>query len=260
MESRQRDIRRRSTENLRQALPRCWTARPGSLPLTESHGLTSIVPGQLLRSASHLRLKRQITRALNGSHEFRQILLLRFYERDTLLLQTQCVVEKSADVLLVCLISSGHFRAELPPGLALLHHELILLRREPRIRLRELGELGIGETEPLLRHLGGLFAEALLERGAIRVGRCGNRLGSGRGCRKKQRHRAKEEGSSPHLDPWSSPSPLSTEIAGPGSVAGSASKLFMSFMSWRRLLSLSASTLVARARACACGGSMLTRG
>jgi hypothetical protein len=116
--------------------------------------LIGIVAGELLRAAPDLRLKGQITRALNGRQESREILLLGLDECDALLLQTEGIVEKCAHVLLVRLVSGRHFHPELAPRLALLHDELILLWGEPRIRLRELGELRIGETEPLLRHLG----------------------------------------------------------------------------------------------------------
>lgn len=206
-------------------------ARSSSLPLTESLTLSCIVTGELLRTPSDLSLKRQVARALDGSKESRQILLLRLDERDALFLQTHCIIEQRTHVLLVRLISGGHLNSQLAPRLSLLHHQLILLRGEPRIRLRELGELRIGETEPLLRHPGGLLAESLLQRRAIRVCRRGHWLRLDCGCRNKQRESGKSETSSHHFDPWSRLSPLSTEIAGPGSVAGSASKLFMSSIS-----------------------------
>jgi len=202
-----------------------------SLPPTESLALSGVVASELLRSSSDLRLKRQIACALDGSQESRQILLLRFDERDPLLLQAQRVVEKSTHVLLVRLISSRHLHSELASRFPLLHHELILLWSEPRIGLRELCKLRISETEPLLGHLGRLLTKALLQRGAIRVSRSSNWLRSDRGRCKEQRDCGKSETSFDHLDHWSRLSLLSTEIAGPGSVAGRASKLFMSFIS-----------------------------
>ena len=103
--------------------------------LTKSLTLDGAVAGKLLRAPSYLCLKRQVSRALNRGEECREFLLLRFDERDTLLLKTQRIVQKSTHVLLIGLISGGHLHSELLSRLALPHHQLILLWREPRIGL-----------------------------------------------------------------------------------------------------------------------------
>jgi hypothetical protein len=161
------------------------------LPLAESLTLNGIVPDKLLRAPSHLRLKRQVSRALNRSEEPRQILLLRLDECYTLLLETQRIVQKSAHVLLVGLISGGHLHSELSSRFALPRHELILLRREPRVGLSQLRELRVGEAQLLLRYLGRLLAEALLQRRTIRVSGTGRRLSIERSRDEKQRESGK---------------------------------------------------------------------
>jgi hypothetical protein len=110
--------------------------RSASLPLVEPLTASRVIARELLRAPPDLRLKRQVTRALDGSEESRQILLLRLNESDALLLQTHCIVEKSTHVLLVRLISGHHLHSKLAPRRALLRDELILLRGKPRIGLR----------------------------------------------------------------------------------------------------------------------------
>jgi hypothetical protein len=128
--------------------------RSSALPLPESLSFGGIISGELLRSAPDLRLEREVAGALNWSKKSRQVLLLRLHQCDALFLQTQRVVQQRTHVLLVRLISGGHLNSQHTPGLSLLHHELILLWGESSIGLGKLRELRVGETEPLLRHLG----------------------------------------------------------------------------------------------------------
>jgi len=204
-----------------------------------------------------LRLKPDVARALYRSKKPGEILLLGLDQRDALLLQTHSVVEQVTHVLLVGLIPGGHFQSKLTPGIALLHHQLIELWGVSRARFLELCQLRVGEAQLLLGNLGGPLAELPLECSPVRARRgLGHRLRAERHRREQQRERCKSSQSFHHLELWSRLSPLSTEITGSGSVVGSASKLSISFMSCRRLLSLRPSTPVAMARECVCGAAL----
>ena len=128
----------------------------------EPFSLAGVLPCQLLRAHPELRLEGDIAGALRRSQEPREILLLRFHQGDTLLLQAHRVVEEIADVLLVSLVPARHLHAKLPPRIALLRYELVHLRREARVRLLQLRELSISESKLLLRKLRRLRSELLL--------------------------------------------------------------------------------------------------
>jgi hypothetical protein len=117
---------------------------------------------QLLRPAPQLLLKRYIPRALHGSHESREILLLRLDDSDALFLQPQRRIQEVADVLLTGLLRR-ELHPQLPAGLAFLSRQLSELRSKSRVRLGELRHLCIGQSNPCLGELGYAFAELLLE-------------------------------------------------------------------------------------------------
>jgi hypothetical protein len=145
---------------------------------SEAFSLAAILPGQLLSAHSELGLERDVAGTLCRRQESREILLLSFDEGDALLLQAHRVVEEIAYVLLVRLVPARHFRAKLVPRFALLRDQLVHLRREPRVRLLQLCELGIGKSKLLLRERRRLGAELLLESGTPGIRRRGDGLAS----------------------------------------------------------------------------------
>jgi hypothetical protein len=122
--------------------------------------------GELLRALPKLLLQRDVARALNRSHEAREILLLGFDDPDALFLQLQRFVEKITDALLIGR-SRSHLDAELAPRLALLRCDLIELWAEASVRLFQLCHLPIVQADPLLGKPGNTLAKLLLERRSV---------------------------------------------------------------------------------------------
>jgi hypothetical protein len=130
---------------------------------THTRLLRAILCGKLLRTSPKLLLESNVSCALHGRHEPREIPLLFLDERDALFLQPQGCVEQLVHVLLVRLASSSHLQPELLPGVPLLSRQLIESRREAGVGLLQLLHLPIGQSDPVLRYLGGAFAELLLQ-------------------------------------------------------------------------------------------------
>jgi hypothetical protein len=129
------------------------------------------LPRELLRPLSKLRLQSDVPRTLNRRQKSGELFLLGLDNTETLPLQPERCVEQVADVLLVRGVAGHHLLSELAPDVALLCSKLPQLRRVSRIRLLELSELGVVETESLLHELGGALSELLLESGAVSL-RC----------------------------------------------------------------------------------------
>jgi hypothetical protein len=161
---------------LAQPLRAMFDRRPTIID-TQPFSLAAVLPRQLLRAHSELRLKGDVAGTLRRSQESREILLLRFDQGDALLLQAHRVVEEIAYMLLIRLVPSRHLHAKLTPRAALLRHELVHLRREAGVGLLQLSELSVSKSELLLRELRRLRAELLLERGTPWIHRRGNGLG-----------------------------------------------------------------------------------
>jgi hypothetical protein len=125
--------------------------------------------GKLLRAPPELLLESNVSRALDGCHEPREILLLFLDERDALFLQPQGCVEQLVHVLLIRLASSGHLEPELLPRFPLLCRQLVEPRRKAAVGLLQLSHLPIGQSDPILRHLGSALAELLFQGRTIRL-------------------------------------------------------------------------------------------
>ena len=138
---------------------------------TEALFRPASLPRELLRPLSKLRLKGDVARTLNRSQKTGEVFLLCLDDTETLPLQAERGVDQVADVLLIRGIPGHHLLSELASDITLLCSQLAQLRRVSRVRLLELSELSVVETESLLHELGCALFELLLESGAVSL-RC----------------------------------------------------------------------------------------